>query len=200
MGRKYDFELLLMRHGQAQDWSEQGDRGRELTESGRARIARQAGAFEQLGWFWGKSFTSGYARAEQTLGTLREELAQVALEQHHIKLDAPGEIPHLAPSGDPERAARALVEAGSALAGPQPRILAVAHNPIVPKIAGVLIAGDPSMQIALGTGDVIHLFVPAPSPFDLILDPQEQEPLPRAVVLGIYPAHALEAIAAAGVR
>ena len=48
-----------------------------------ARIARQAGAFEQLGWFWGKSFTSGYARAEQTLGTLREELAQVALEQHH---------------------------------------------------------------------------------------------------------------------
>ncbi len=196
MGRKYDFELLLMRHGEARSWSDEGDRGRVLTENGRDQIKETVGAFEALGWHWGLGATSGYTRAQETYDALLHSMYDRALNDHHIKLPEASEVPDLAPSGDPERAARALIGIGENLAGPQPRVLAVAHNPILPAIAGVLLAGDPNLQLALGTGDVIHLFIPAPSHFDVVLAPQEQEPLPRAYLLGMYPRHALAAIAA----
>ncbi len=200
MGRKYDFELLLMRHGDAQSWSDEGDRGRALTEDGRAKIAEVVDAFEAQGWHWGLGCTSGYTRAQETYDVLLHTLYDRALADHHVKLPEASEVPSLIPSGDPEAAARALVALGENLAGPQPRVLAVAHNPILPAIVGALIAGDPTVQIAMGTGDVIHLFIPAPSPFDLIMDPQEEEPLPRAFLLGMYPRHALAAIAAQASR
>ncbi|MEM1348613.1 MAG: histidine phosphatase family protein [Myxococcota bacterium] len=195
MSRKYDFELLLMRHGEASSWADGGDCARRLTQRGSASVDTIAKAFIAQQWYWSRAFTSTYVRAKQTGQAIYEPLAQEFERTERDALATLEETALVVPNGDIHAAARMITQAGYALASARPRIAVFAHNPLLQGLVGLLVAGDPSVQFALEYASVVHLFVPAPSPFDLIVDPQEEEPLTRAVVLGLYPRHALEAMA-----
>jgi len=197
MGRKYDFELLIMRHGEAESWADGGDPARRLTERGKASVDTISRAFIAQQWYWSRAFTSTYVRAQQTGQAIYEPLAAQFQRTEQDVLAPLEETPLIIPSGDVHAAARMITKAGHALASARPRVAVFAHNPLLAKLVGLLVAGDPSVQFVLEYASVVHLFVPAPSPFDLVLDPkgEGEEPLTRAAVLGFYPRHALEAMA-----
>lgn len=194
MGRKYDFELLLVRHGDAEDWADGGDSQRALTEDGVKALERCIPAWEHFGWCWSEAIQSPYLRAKQTAKIFYEALATSFYDREGSDLREPqvGEV--FTPSSNPHDTARAIIELGNKQSGPRPLIAVFGHNPNLSRVASLLVCGEDNGSFALGRGDVVHLFVPAPSPFDLIVDPQEAEPLPRAVVLGVYPRAALEHI------
>ena len=66
MIRPNDFELLLVRHGDAEDDAPGGDAARALTEPGQAAIRRVGAALERLELTWSEAWTSPYLRAKQT--------------------------------------------------------------------------------------------------------------------------------------
>lgn len=194
MGRKFDFELLIMRHGDAEDRSPTGDAGRALTERGGQRIDLVARAFGAQEWYWSEAFVSPYLRAQQTYERVFGHIGPKFEAEHGTPLGPAEETPLLLPSANVVELAHMITDRGHRLAGPRPRIVVFGHNPCVSRLAGLLVGGDHETHFAVGTGGVVHLFVPAPSPFDMVLDPKEREPLTRAVVLGFYPSLALEAM------
>lgn len=194
MGRKFDFELLIMRHGDAEDRSPTGDAGRALTERGGERIDLVARAFGAQEWYWSEAFVSPYLRAQQTYERVMAHIGPKFEAEHDTPLAPAHQTELLLPGARVEELAHMIVDRGTRLAGPRPRVAVFGHNPCLSRLAGLLVGGDHETHFSMGRGDVVHLFVPAPSPFDLILDPQEREPLPRAVVLGFYPSLALEAM------
>lgn len=194
MGRKYDFELLLVRHGDAEDWADGGDSMRSLTESGVSALERCIPAWEHFGWFWSEAIQSPYLRAKQTAKIFHEALSSSFFEREGTPLREPSTEEPFIPSSNPFDTARAIIELGNKQSGPRPLIAVFGHNPNLSRVANLLVCGEDNGSFALGRGDVVHLFIPAPSPFDLIVDPQDEEPLPRAVVLGVYPRAALEHI------
>lgn len=197
MSRMNDFEMILVRHGDAASTSPTGDAGRPLTDSGRQKIQAVAPAFIRNEWFWSQAWVSPYLRARQTFDALAERMAEPFERIYDNPLPEGKESELLVPHGDAEAAARHLTTQGYKLFGPRPRQLVVAHNPLLQGLVSLLVCGDTSAQFAIGRGDMVHLFVPAPSPFDLILAPTALDPLPRAIVLGVYPRAALALQAAA---
>ena len=191
MARSYDFELLLVRHGTAHDHAQEGDARRELTAGGRASFARSLQGWRRMDWYWSRALTSPYDRARQTADIAFEALKDEHLAQTGTELSEPEREDEIVPHGDPDLAARRICAIGHTMAAPRPLLAVFCHNPIVSSLASLLVGGDLSAQFSIGRGDVVHLFVPAPSPFDLILDPGADELLPRAVMLGMYPERAL---------
>ncbi len=194
MGRQYDFELLLVRHGDAHAHHPDGDAARELTDEGRAALARCVPAWRHFGWGWSAALHSPLIRARQTSEIFWEALAPEQRAREKTDLLPPSEDALLVPGAAPHETARRLCEVGNHQSAPRPLVAAFGHNPNLSRVASLFLTGDLDGRISLGRGDIVHLFVPAPSPFDLILDPQEEEPLPRANLLGFYPRAALELI------
>ena len=192
MIRPNDFELLLMRHGQAQSWADGGDANRTLTESGAQAIARAAKAFVAMGWTWTKAWSSPFERTKQTSQIIWQTLHDANLT-HPYELASPVHADELVVHADPYKTARFITKQGHALQGPRPCVAIFGHQPNLAAVASLLLSTE-HVNISLGQGDIIHLFVPAPSPFDTILDPKEEEPLPKATLLGFYPRHSLERI------
>ena len=192
MARKFDFELLLVRHGDAESWAQGGDTQRALTPHGAAAIERCAPAWEHFDWFWSEAVHSPLLRANQTAHILYEQLEGTFARQGGGELLPPKELAPLTPDSNPRASARAIIELGSRQGGPRPLVAVFGHNPNLSRVASLLVCGEDSSSFSLGRGDVVHLFVPAPSPFDALLAPQQEEPLPRAIVLGVYPRSALE--------
>ncbi|CAN0549069.1 unnamed protein product [Laminaria digitata] len=194
MARKYDFELLLVRHGDADDWAEGGDAMRALTPDGVSALKRCTSAWDVFGWNWSEAIQSPLLRAQQTATIFHDALTPLALEREGVELRAPVTSELFTPGSDPEESARAIIELGNKQSGPRPLIAVFGHNPNLSRVANLLVTGEEGRAFSLGRGDVVHLFIPAPSPFDLMLAPEQQEPLPQAIMLGYYPRHALEKI------
>lgn len=190
MARLNDFELMLVRHGTAQPFHEQGDDHRELTAEGRKRLERTLSTWLSMDWHWNVALSSPYVRARQTADVFQKGLHDRYLESHMIDLPEPLIDDELVPHGDLEQAIARILDVGRLLAGPRPRVAVFSHNPLVSRIASKLVCGDEKGQFSFGTGDMLHLFIPAPSHFDTVLSPQKKEPATRAVVLGFYPASA----------
>ena len=193
MIRPNDFELFLVRHGQPESWADGGDPARALTSKGAEAIERVGKAFVKLGWSWSEAWSSPYLRAKQTSALVRQALveAEVAMPYEVPEIQ---EDERLVVHASPKQTARWLVEHGQRMHGPRPSLAAFGHQPNLAAVAALLLSDEADVQIALGQGDVIHLFVHAPSPFDTLLDPQQEEPLPKATLLGFYPRHTLESI------
>lgn len=194
--RPNDFELLLMRHGDADDWSEHGDEARALTARGEAAIRRAAVAFEPLGLGWSEAWSSPAVRAHKTAHAVWETHNTWYERAYGQALGLPKTHDALGVNSPVEELARFLVSRGQRFAGPRPTLAAFGHQPNLESLVSLLMVGSLEARLSIGRGDLVHLFVSAPSPFDLMLDPKEVEPLPRAVMLGFYPRTALELIAA----
>ncbi len=190
MARMNDFELFLVRHGVAEQYHQDGDAARALTQAGEARLERALPTWYSMDWHWNVALSSPYQRARRTAAIFKEGLYESYLESHLIKLEDPLVDDNLVPHGDVDEAIARILDVGRLLAGPRPRVAVFTHNPLVSRIASRLVCGDDRGQFAFGQGDVLHLFVPAPSHFDVVLAPQKKEPAPRAVVLGFYPSDA----------
>lgn len=65
-------ELLLLRHGKAEDFHTAGDSARELVEKGRNQARRAALSLKRAKWLPDIVLTSPYARARQTADTFCE--------------------------------------------------------------------------------------------------------------------------------
>ncbi|MBV1859074.1 MAG: histidine phosphatase family protein [Nannocystaceae bacterium] len=166
MGR---FELMLMRHGAAEDFAEGGDAQRALTGRGHAMARRVGALMRTLAWDPTIAVSSPFVRARQTLqGVLEAVGAPLTMETE------PGLVPG-APAG---HAVATLIERATVLDGAEVRMLAVGHNPCVTGMLAQLVRGDERMAFAVSTGDVAHLSV----------DPNEG----AAVVLSYMPAGVLE--------
>lgn len=194
MARREDFELLIVRHGMAQDWHEDGDQARRLTEAGESMLRRAVPAWRRFDWHWSVALASPYVRAQQTARHFWDALAPAYAEEQFMELTEPLTDEGLVPGADARTAAHQLLELGSKLAGPRPRVAVFSHNPLVGRLASLFLCGDEEGRVAMGQGDVLHLFVPAPSHLDQILAPESREPLPRAVLLGFYPSAAQVAV------
>ncbi len=190
MARLNDFELLIVRHGIAESYHDQGDAARQLTDVGEQRIKRVLPTWLSMDWHWNVALTSPYARAKRTSEIIQQGLYERYLETHMMKIPEALVDDQLVPHGDLDQALFRILDVGRILAGPRPRVAVFSHNPLVSRLASKLVCGDEHGQFSFGTGDMLHLFIPAPSHFDLVLSPQKKEPLPRAVVLGFYPADA----------
>ena len=195
MSRLHDFEVMLIRHGDAQDWSDQGDAQRALTPAGIQALERCVPCYEHFDWGWSKALVSPYLRALQTAQVFHKGLAASFERSYGEPLPAPLTEPLLLPEAPVAKTARRLLEVGQALAGPRPRVALFGHNPNLSALASLLLWGEhtpPHAQLSLGRGDMLHLFLPAPSPFDTLLSPLDQEPLPQAILLGFYTRGVLE--------
>ncbi len=167
MGR---FELMLMRHGEAEDFAEEGDAHRVLTPRGHAMAQRAGTLMQTLAWHPTLAVSSPFARARQTLeGVLEAVAAPLAMEIE----------PGLVPGAPASRAVASLIERAAKLAAADIRMVAVGHNPCVTGMLAHLVRGDDRMAFAVSTGDLAHLSV----------DPIEGS----AVVLSYIPARVLEA-------
>lgn len=190
MARMNDFELMIIRHGMAEQYHAEGDAERRLTELGEARLTRALPTWYSMDWHWNVALCSPYQRAQRTAEIFQQGLYESYLRTHHIKLEPALVDDELVPHGDLDAALARILEVGRLLAGPRPRVAVFSHNPLVSRLASRLVCGDERGQFAFGQGDMLHLFVPAPSHFDVVLAPQKKEPAPRAVVLGFYPSDA----------
>ncbi len=164
------FELMLMRHGEAEEFAEHGDASRVLTPRGHG-MARRAGVLMQtLAWHPNVAVSSPFVRARQTLqGVLEAIGSSVAKETE----------PALVPGAPAGRAAATLIERAVAESRENIRMIAVGHNPCITGMLAQLVRGDDRMAFAVSTGDLAHLSV----------DPSEG----TAVVLSYLPARVLEA-------
>ncbi|MGH1344742.1 MAG: SixA phosphatase family protein [Nannocystales bacterium] len=164
------FELMLMRHGEAKDFSEGGDAHRALTRRGHAMAQRAGNLIQTLGWDPTIAVSSPFVRARQTLeGVLEAAESPVGMETE------PGLVPGAPPGG----AVATLIERATVVAGADVRMLAIGHNPCITGMLAHLVRGDERMAFAVSTGDLAHLSV----------DPMDG----TAVVLSYIPARVLEA-------
>ena len=162
-------EVLLMRHGEAEEWADGGDAQRELTSRGRTMAVRAGAMLRASELLPTVAVASPFVRAQQTL--------RGVLEATGMRLDAITE-PALVPGTSPERAIEALIAAAPTGGG---RLLAVSHNPCVTSVLSQLVGGGSRMCFAVSVGDIAHLSV----------DPSDRS----AVLLGYVPARVLDALA-----
>ena len=168
------FELLLMRHGLAEDYAEGGDAQRPLTPAGTEQVAHVGRALRRLDLAPDGALCSPLLRARQTLAAV--------LQGAECSLEAQPTEGHLIPSADPAATIVALAGYAAALSSPRtiPRLLAVGHNPSVTATLGQLVCDDPGVHFSVAPGDVAHLHI-EPRPVGV-----------RAFLLGFFPAAAIE--------
>jgi phosphohistidine phosphatase len=139
-------ELLLIRHGIAEErdvsrWPD--DRGRPLTEEGKAKFRREAKVLGGLVPKVDALLTSELTRAAQTAEILREELGWPTPETRE-ELEA---------GTDPKQMTRVLEPLEGAGA-----VVLVGHEPDFSEFASYLLTGDPGgAAIELKKGGVISL-------------------------------------------
>jgi phosphohistidine phosphatase len=164
------FELVLMRHGEAEGFADGGDAQRRLTPRGRAMAQRAGALLVSLGWTPTVMVSSPIVRARETL----EGVATAA----GVSL-SPDVEPRLVPGSPPSNAIASLV---ARVETAEARVLAVGHNPCVGGMLARMVRGDERMAFAVSTGDLAHLSV----------DTRDRS----AVVLGYIPARVLEGLSA----
>lgn len=163
-------ELLLMRHGEAEDWAEGGDAQRQLTARGRTMAVRVGAMLRAAGLAPTIAISSPFVRAKQTMdGVLEAAGAPLATQTE----------PRLVPGTPAAIAVTALADAAGDAASA--RILAVGHNPCVTSMLTRMVGDGSRTSFAVSTGDVAHL----------AFDPTRG----TAVLLGYIPARILEALA-----
>ncbi len=172
------FELLLMRHGQAEDYAEGGDAQRPLTPVGTEQVVGVGRALQTLDLCPQGAISSPLLRARQTLHAVLEG-AGTALDS--ISTDGP-----LVPSASPAAPIDALGGHAGALSASRglPRLLAVGHNPSVTATLGELVCGRPGGHFSVAPGDLAHLHV------------EETTRGIRAVLLGFFPAASIQRLTA----
>ncbi len=164
------FELMLMRHGEAEDFAEGGDAQRVLTARGHAMAQRAGRLIQTLRWTPTLALSSPFVRACQTLrGVLDAAAVDVSTDTEA----------RLVPGAPPGGAIASLLERAAQASATDVRVLAVGHNPCVTGMLAQLVRGDERMAFAVSTGDLAHLSV----------DPHDGS----AVVLSYVPARVLEA-------
>ena len=173
-----DFELLLIRHGVAEDWAPGGDSERSLTEDGKLQIEASSVGLARLGLHIDVAISSPFLRARQTAGV------------HCARLG--GELESwagLTPSSPAAATRDEILQRGKSL-GPD-RVMAVfGHNPNITSVISLLVAGHGAAMFNVRPGDVAHLLIPTSMPF------VRGDYPPRAVVLGFYPCETLERLGA----
>jgi len=147
-------EIFLMRHGQAEDHSAVGDRGRRLTAEGRAEVERVARAMAKAGVAVDTVWHSPYVRAVETM-----EIMSAALGAPP-RVEDGGLVPH----GTPETAVDALVAARGS-------ILVVAHLPLLPSMASVLL--NAPLMVNFAPASILRLALLGGG---------------RSILMGFYPA------------
>jgi phosphohistidine phosphatase len=145
------FELVLMRHGHAEDWAEGGDAERALTQQGCDRVALMGAALRSMGVQPAVAICSPLRRAQQT--------AALVVQQCAPELSVATE-PMLVPPAPPSRTVEQLV--AHAPANGQV-LLAVGHNPNVTAVLGHLVCGDSGLHFAVAPGDLAHVAIEATS-------------------------------------
>lgn len=165
------FELLLMRHAQAEEWAQGGDAERILTPPGRKTAATVGRALKMMGLDFQAAVVSPFRRARETAGLVMSEL--------WFEEDWPTDT-MLTPSAPPSETVSTLVAYASRLQGPAPRLFAVGHNPNITSTLGQFLWNDPRVYFNVAPADVAHLWV------------ESGYEGTRAAVLGFYPARMLE--------
>lgn len=168
-----EFELFLMRHGVAEEWSPEGDRERALSDEGQARVIQAARGISTLGFNPDEVLVSPYLRARQT--------CELVLEGVGLRLE-PELCSDLIPAaGATDTVTRLLASSARQLA-------VFGHNPNITSVVSKLVAGHDVSFFNIRPGTLIHLQIMEPFPF--ARGPQT----PSAVVLGVYPSEVLETI------
>ncbi len=136
--------LILMRHGEAGDSDPQrwpDDRDRPLTEAGRGEHRAVASALRRMGLVFDRLLSSPLVRARQT--------AQITAEVYGVRdvelTDALGD------RATPE----ALLTQLRPLARDHEAVLCVGHEPFLPRMAGLLIAGSDRARIEMRKSGVL---------------------------------------------
>lgn len=168
------FELLLMRHAEAEEWAAGGDAERVLTPHGRQSAAMMGRAMKAMGLDFQGAVISPFRRACETAGIVMSEL--------WFEEDWPTDT-LLTPGAPPDQTVTTLVAYAQALDGPSPRLFAVGHNPNITAVLGQLVWNDPRVYFNVAPADVAHLWVEAGAHGV------------RAAVLGFYPARMLARLA-----
>lgn len=176
-----DFELLLIRHGVAQEWSPNGDAERSLTPEGQTQIARSVAGLETLGLDFDRAMASPYLRARQTATAhcarlLRDSLGDVDFEIW----------PGLVPSAPADATLAEILARGSQLRDGM-RLAVFGHNPNLSTVISLLFAGHAGAMVNLRPGDVAHFWVPSV--------PLSRSQGPRGVLTAFYPREHLERLA-----
>lgn len=120
-------KLYLVQHGEAEAKALREGEGRGLTKQGRRDVARVAAFVKRAGIDINHIRHSDKRRARETAEILAEQLSPPA----GISL-----LPGLGPEDDPRRVAELVYRQTKPL-------LLVSHRPMLERLAGLLIAGDP---------------------------------------------------------
>lgn len=174
-----DFELLLIRHGVAEDWAPGGDAERPLTQAGRAQMARAAQGLKRLGLSVDAAMSSPFLRARQSAEIILEALGP----------SSPLETwSGLTPASPAQATVEELLVLGKQASGA--RVAVFGHNPNISSVISWLVAGHGHAFFNVAPGGVAHLQIPTSMPF------VRGANAPRAVVLGFYPRESLEVLGA----
>ncbi|MEM6995347.1 MAG: histidine phosphatase family protein [Myxococcota bacterium] len=169
------FELLLMRHGEAEDYAEGGDARRPLSAAGHADTRAMGTALRAMGLVPHAVVASPLLRAQQT--------ARNVVDGIGTSLDPIATDGQLVPSATPSSTI-AMLHAHVQSLGQRgmARLLAVGHNPSVTSTVGQYVCGGPALAFNVAPGDLAHLHV------------QMRDGRARGVVLGFYPAASIVAL------
>lgn len=168
-----EFNLIVMRHGQAESYSPDGDSGRRLTDQGRQDLAVGAAALAGLITI-DAAIASPFARAQAT--------AELVCAHHDVSIDT---WAGLTPSSPPRATLDEILIRGREL--PEGSTLAVfGHNPNVTALMGLLVAGRPDAYFNVRPGDAGVFVVPEAMPFRPI-----GAEGPVAILDGFYPLETL---------
>ena len=147
-----DFRLLVMRHGQAESYSADGDAGRRLTADGLARIRHAAIAMDRIITI-NRAVVSPFVRAQQT--------AEVICGPHNIELQTSTE---LTPGTPAEISIACILRHAEGL--PEGGVLGVfGHNPNLTSVLSLLVAGRSDAYFNVRPGSCALLTVPEFMPF-----------------------------------
>ena len=151
-------DLYILRHGVAEDVSESGlDRDRVLTEEGIEKTKACGKALRKLDVQFDAIYTSPYARARQTAEIVADELGLTSVLQ---LVDALGA----------DASAKEVLADLQKLVRRQASILVVGHEPILSSLISLLVAGSPSLSIAMKKGGLCKLNCVQPAPAGARLD------------------------------
>lgn len=139
--------LYILRHGIAVESGTPGyekDSERPLTPEGKRKLARIAGAMQEMDLTFDLIFSSPYVRARQTA----EIVARCFRAGKKLAFSN-----ELTPGGEP----RALVEE-LRRREPEPRdVLLVGHEPYLSGLIAMLVAGNPGLSVTLKKGGLCKL-------------------------------------------
>lgn len=149
--------IEVMRHGDAEPRSPEGDAGRSLTPLGRKRIGEMAARLAASGWRPDRVYTSPLRRAHETASILMKALRDPPL---------PLLLEPLEPEGEPDEVVESLDLPSAA-----GRLLIVGHLPCVERLV-YRWTGQP---VAFAPGTLVRLELPdhpgAPGRIVAVLDP-----------------------------